>query len=211
MAHDGSGTSIGLSADIPDTAAIHSLFDDHSSITYQKGAAIVRMMEHFLTKETLTRGLRSYLKAMYTICYSITTFETLKTLLVPRACKSATKDDLWNHLDAQAKKDGTLDHGLDVKTIMDSWTVQPGYPVITVERDYKGRTATVTQKRFYNWKFLEETSEKWWVPITWTVPNGDFNKTHNVQWLKPDQDKLIIKGLPEYNVPIVVNVQAVGT
>lgn len=36
-------------------------------VPYKKGAAMIRMMEHFLTKETLTNGLRNYLKAMYVL------------------------------------------------------------------------------------------------------------------------------------------------
>ena len=37
---------------------------------------------------------------------------------------------------------------MDVKTVMDTWTLQMGFPVVTVRRNYQDKTATVTQQRF---------------------------------------------------------------
>jgi aminopeptidase N len=37
---------------------------------------------------------------------------------------------------------------MDVKTVMDTWTLKMGFPVVTVRRNYQGKTATVTQQRF---------------------------------------------------------------
>ena len=66
--------------------------------------------------------------------------------------KAATQDDLWRHLteqvvivagptaeqhsykNLQAHRDGTLNMDMDVKTVMDTWTLQMGFPVITVTR-----------------------------------------------------------------------------
>lgn len=44
----------------------------------------------------------------------------------------AHQDDLFEHLTKQAKEDGTLPNGYSVKEIMDSWTLQPGFPLIRV-------------------------------------------------------------------------------
>ena len=57
---------------------------------------------------------------------------------------NAEQDDLWAELTAQAHKDGTLEDYYNVKTIMDTWTLQMGYPYLSV--DVKGDgTATITQ------------------------------------------------------------------
>ena len=52
-------------------------------------------------------------------------------------CRSydvATQDDLWQFLTTQAHADGTLDASVTVKEIMDTWTLQMGYPVVTVTK-----------------------------------------------------------------------------
>jgi len=43
---------------------------------------------------------------------------------------------LWEALTLQAHADNVLDENISVKEIMDTWTLQTGFPVITVTRDY---------------------------------------------------------------------------
>ena len=37
---------------------------------------------------------------------------------------------------------------MDVKTVMDTWTLQSGFPVVTVTRNYDRNTANVEQSKF---------------------------------------------------------------
>ena len=62
-----------------------------------------------------------------------------------RKYDNAEQDDLWRHLTEAAHEAGTLPTNLTVKTIMDTWTLQMGYPVIKVERSDDGTSATVSQ------------------------------------------------------------------
>lgn len=55
------------------------------------------------------------------------------------------QDDLWQYLTVAAHKDGTLPEDLSVKVIMDTWTLQKGYPVVHVTRSADGTSATVSQ------------------------------------------------------------------
>ena len=41
--------------------------------------------------------------------------------------------------------DNTLAADLTVKDVMDTWTLQTGFPLLTVTRDYNTQTATVAQ------------------------------------------------------------------
>ena len=48
------------------------------------------------------------------------------------AYSNAEQDDLWKAFDQEARKRSRLPDSITVKTIMDTWTVQKGYPVLTV-------------------------------------------------------------------------------
>lgn len=61
--------------------------------------------------------------------------------------KTATSDDLWHHLTRVAHMDGTLSRNMSVKTLMNTWTLQIGYPVVKVVRSPDGTSANVTQVR----------------------------------------------------------------
>ena len=69
--------------------------------------------------------------------------------LCARAYQSAEQDDLWNALTKQAHVDNALGDNVTVKQIMDTWTLQTGFPVVTVMRDYNNDSANVTQVRHF--------------------------------------------------------------
>ena len=56
---------------------------------------------------------------------------------------NAAQDDLWEALTNQSHVDNTLDKSLTVKQIMDTWTLQMGYPVVHVNRDINKNTLKV--------------------------------------------------------------------
>lgn len=61
-----------------------------------------------------------------------------------RAFQSADQDDLFTAMNDQAVMDEVL-LPVPVKTIMDTWTFQMGYPLVTVTRNYEDGLATITQ------------------------------------------------------------------
>jgi aminopeptidase N len=87
------------------------------------------MMNHFLGEETLKRGLTNYLEA--------------------HNFSSARQDDLWDQLTLQAHQDDSLPPRMTVKEIMDTWTLQTGYPVVTVTRNYVNGSAYISQVSHY--------------------------------------------------------------
>lgn len=120
---------------------------------------------------------------------------------------------------------------MDVKTVMDTWTLQMGFPLITVKRwsrsrghyvtlpslrDYSGNAATVSQDRFVVKSAQAKKSGsskktfRWWVPLTYTAPGGDFNDTRVKAWLTEKEASKRVEGLPAKDVPVVFNIQETG-
>ena len=165
---------------------ISSIFD---RISYSKGASIIRMMDHFLTRNSFRFGLKKYLDAF--------------------KFKAAEQDDLWHYLTMQAHEDGTLDKDVTVKQIMDTWTLQMGFPVINVDRNYDDNSAKVTQERFLAIKGQKAEDDdhdyKWWVPLNFAAPGEDFTDTRATHWLKPDEGRKTIDGLPSKSKAVIFN------
>ncbi|MDO8515899.1 MAG: ERAP1-like C-terminal domain-containing protein, partial [bacterium] len=110
------------------------------AISYSKGASIIRMIHEFLGDKDFRAALHTYLSR--------------------HAYGNATTEDLWRALEEAS--------GKPVATIMDTWTKQAGYPLISAERS--GNTYTLTQQRFLasgEELTAEERAQTWAVPLAW--------------------------------------------
>lgn len=66
---------------------------------------------------------------------------------VIRKYSNAVQDDLWRALTQQAVSD-SIDLPVDVATIMETWTLKMGFPLITVIRDYSSCVTNISQVNF---------------------------------------------------------------
>jgi puromycin-sensitive aminopeptidase len=120
------------------------------AISYSKGGSILRMLEEFLGEEVFRAGLREYIaKNQYS---------------------NAETKDLWESLENAS--------GQPVTRIMDTWTKQMGYPLLTVEidRDQIQPSLKISQQRFlYDHILNPSTKEKniWEVPVSVISENTD--------------------------------------
>ncbi|NXX84708.1 AMPQ Aminopeptidase, partial [Urocolius indicus] len=124
-----------------------SLFD---SITYNKGASITWMLSGFLTEKLFIRALTSYLREF--------------------SFSNANQDDLWTHIQMVVDAQDEVHLPTSVKQIMDSWTCQNGFPVLTLNLT----TGTISQEQFLNKKNETSTdsyNNTWIIPISW-MRNG---------------------------------------
>lgn len=127
---------------------------------------------------------------------------------------AADSDDLFDALDEIAKKYNVIP-GKNVKTIMNTWVNQRGYPVVTVTRDYKTGTADVRQSRFIisnSEEWTEKTTyiSKLWVPISYTTQESpDFVDTRANEWLEPLKN-LTIHGSFNPDQWLIINKQLTG-
>ena len=89
-------------------------------LTYEKGAAVVRMLEQYLGEDRFRAGIRSYLEL--------------------HAYGNTETTDLWDAIESATDE--------PVRRIMDSWIFQGGFPVISVDIVNDGRTLRLSQHRF---------------------------------------------------------------
>ncbi|NBV03871.1 MAG: M1 family peptidase, partial [Acidimicrobiia bacterium] len=87
-------------------------------LTYQKGGALLRMLEQHLGEERFRAGVSHYLKR--------------------HAYRSTETADLWDAIEETS--------GEPVRRIMDSWIWQPGYPLVEATLD--GDEVVLGQRRF---------------------------------------------------------------
>ncbi|KAI4503438.1 hypothetical protein M0802_001660 [Mischocyttarus mexicanus] len=186
-----------LDSDVSSEKHISQHFD---TISYDKGAAIIRMFSHVLGEDTFKEGLQKYLK--------------------DNQYKAVKSDDLFNALKDVVKKN-TLPDKVDLPTVLRSWTSQTGYPVIKVTKTVKDKKAlvTITQEPFYLIKPTEKSDDKtWYVPLNYVQQTGNsfFNDTSVKLWLsqssKDDKNKeeVVIKENINEEGWIIFNVQQTG-
>ncbi|XP_026094663.1 aminopeptidase N-like [Carassius auratus] len=124
---------------------ISEVFD---TISYSKGASVLRMLSDFLTETVFTQGITTYLNH----------FEFNNTVYT----------DLWHHLQQAVDRTGT-DLPKTVQEIMDRWVLQMGFPVVTIDTT----TGQITQEHFLldpesKPTRTSEFNYEWFVPISWT-------------------------------------------
>ncbi|XP_048242735.1 aminopeptidase N-like isoform X1 [Haliotis rufescens] len=199
MVVDGVQTSHPMTNDVESNAEVEGSFD---TITYSKGACVVRMMHFTMGEELFIRGLNLYLKRHQ---YGV-----------------AEHKDLFNALTEQSVAEGTP---INMTDIFEPWVTQMNYPLVTVRVTGPG-TIHVRQERFLNNMSSNTTGDtapygyKWTIPITIASSknSSNLNKKYSyndIVWLaKTEADKNIIDPVvpdPSQNDAwVVVNVQQYG-
>jgi puromycin-sensitive aminopeptidase len=109
------------------------MFDN---ITYEKGCAVMRMLENFLGEVNFRNGLRTYMKEFKE--------------------SNAAGADLWRHLQQASNA--------PVTEVMQSWVAQGGYPVVSVSLE--GNNLKLSQKRFFSKPGAKTGADQLWqVPL----------------------------------------------
>ena len=104
-------------------------------LTYEKGAALLRMREQYLGPERFRDGIRTYLNK--------------------HAYANTETSDLWDALEAAT--------GEPVRRIMDSWVWKGGFPVVTTGLAAGGQELVLSQRRFlYSG---DDDGSRWAIPL----------------------------------------------
>jgi puromycin-sensitive aminopeptidase len=131
--------------DSPDEA--EAMFD---VLTYQKGSAVLRMLERYLGAEPFRQGIRHY--------------------LAKHSYENTETTDLWDDIEEAT--------GEPVRALMDSWIFQGGYPVVRASVASDGALA-LAQERFLFRPDPEPAAQpaRWMVPVMLRGGDGARAKT----------------------------------
>ncbi|XP_017074500.1 aminopeptidase Ey [Drosophila eugracilis] len=111
----------------------------------------------------------------------------IRRYLLIYANRYATSYDFWDVLQLHVDRNGRLGKGLNITRTMESWLKQPGYPLLTVIRNYDDHSVIVEQKRFFISSQFKKPVAKapcWWVPLSYTCPScKQSNSSTANRWL----------------------------
>ncbi|MBN3301131.1 LCAP aminopeptidase, partial [Amia calva] len=167
LARDSLNSSHPISTNVTTPEEIEEMFD---SVSYEKGASILLMLNSTLTGDDFQQGVVRYLNK----------YKNMNT----------KNEDLWNSISK-------------VTEMMNTWTLQKGFPLVTVTK--KGKQVTLVQEHFQlqvdSDNSTTHSSNLWQIPLVFvnnTCSNSlacrqdfllknksaMFNVADGVQWLK---------------------------
>ncbi|XP_050929569.1 LOW QUALITY PROTEIN: alanyl (membrane) aminopeptidase-like b [Lates calcarifer] len=120
--------------DVQTTSEIMEMFD---AITYCKGAIVLRMLADIVEERVFNKGIKTYLRDF--------------------SYKTTDQNNLWDYIQKAVGEDGGH---TEVAKVMDTWTKQIGYPVITINTT----SGEIYQKHFL-FNDSSESSLWWYIPI----------------------------------------------
>ncbi len=131
-----------IRAEVKSVAEAGEAFD---LITYEKGGAVLRMIEGYLGEDRFREGIRLYMRR--------------------HAKGNAVADDLWSALGEASRE--------PVVELANAWIGRPGFPLVRVA--WQGRVLRLEQRRFFSDPAAreEEGVATWPVPLVVRWGDGD--------------------------------------
>ncbi|XP_002094456.2 aminopeptidase Q [Drosophila yakuba] len=124
------------------------------------------------------------------------------------ANSSALSMELWEEFQREARRNHQLPIGVSLPTVMETWLKQPGFPLLTVQRDDARQKVTIRQSRYNQIKLNFSSKDCWWVPVVYIVKNLPLSQ---VEWLGCQRKKADILELEHIVSPedwLLLNVDA---
>eukprot|EP00057_Strongylocentrotus_purpuratus_P033627 XP_792139.4 PREDICTED: aminopeptidase N [Strongylocentrotus purpuratus] len=178
---------------IVDVFTADDINQQYDAIVYDKAASIIRMIHDFLGETEFRRGLEIYVERYQ---YS-----------------NAVNTDLWNCF-----TDAVNGSGVDVKQVMDTWTLQMGYPIVHVTREYSSANPSFSanQSRFLidpeanTTTTYDDLGYQWHIPLRYTTKQEADFESPPIQWLTPNSPVTIPLAGSLADEWLLVNINAYG-
>ncbi|XP_055550407.1 uncharacterized protein LOC129732954 [Wyeomyia smithii] len=145
---------------------IAALFD---TVAYDKAGSVLNMFRVVFQDDNWREGLLVY--------------------LLNRELDTAVADDLSAALQQVLNGKNILPADLTVKQAMDSWTTEPGFPILNVRRDYKNGQLYISQERFYSDRRLPG-DHVYHIPYNYAIQSKPDFTALTFDWLSSTTAKL---------------------
>ncbi|KAL2092098.1 hypothetical protein ACEWY4_011896 [Coilia grayii] len=136
LAKDSLNSSHPVSAVVKTPEQVEEMFD---SVSYEKGASILLMVNSTLNDGEFQKGVIEYLNKY--------------------KGRNTVNEDLWNSLSSVSKL------SISVAQMMNTWTLQKGFPLVTVNRI--GPTVNLSQEHFLLDAGNVTSNNVWHIPLTY--------------------------------------------
>uniref|UniRef100_A0A8C3KZ38 Endoplasmic reticulum aminopeptidase 1 n=1 Tax=Chrysolophus pictus TaxID=9089 RepID=A0A8C3KZ38_CHRPC len=146
MEVDALNSSHPVSTPVEDPAQILEMFDE---VSYEKGSCILNMLRDFLTADVFKSGLVQYLqKYSYQNTKNEDLWDSLTNICPTVGTeKSELQGDGFCRRNQQSSSNAHwTKETLDVKAMMDTWTLQKGFPLVTVT--VRGKNVHLQQEHY---------------------------------------------------------------
>ncbi|KAM6037102.1 endoplasmic reticulum aminopeptidase 1 isoform 1-T2 [Theristicus caerulescens] len=173
MSVDALNSSHPISTPVEDPAQILEMFDE---VSYEKGSCVLNMLRDYLTADVFKAGLVQYLQKY---SYQNTKNEDLwnsMTDICPTvgSDKNELQGDGFCRRSQQSSSNAHWTKGetLDVRAMMDTWTLQKGFPMVTVT--VRGKNVHLQQEHYV--KGVDSPSSTgylWHIPLTYITSKSD--------------------------------------
>ncbi|XP_066237989.1 leucyl-cystinyl aminopeptidase isoform X1 [Saccopteryx leptura] len=161
MKKDSLNSSHPISSSVQSSEQIEEMFD---FLSYFKGASLLLMLKTYLGENVFQRAIIFYLHS--------------------HSYASIQSDDLWDSFSEVTNKT------LDIKKMMKTWTLQKGFPLVTVQK--KGKELLVQQERFFLSMKPEiqpsNASYLWHIPLSIIAEGRNYSKYQLVSFLDKKSD-----------------------
>uniref|UniRef100_T1E6L9 Aminopeptidase n=1 Tax=Crotalus horridus TaxID=35024 RepID=T1E6L9_CROHD len=194
MEVDALNSSHPISTPVEDPAQILEMFDD---VSYDKGACILNMLQDYLSPEVFQAGLVKYLlRFSYQNTKNKDLWDSLSDV-----CPDVDGSHIQNGVCIRNKERVLNSHWTkavlhDVQAVMNTWTLQKGFPLVTVT--IKGKNVHLQQEHYSKKAtFSSSAGSLWHIPLTYitnkcndvrrfllTTKTNDIVLPEEVEWIK---------------------------
>ncbi|XP_018415726.1 PREDICTED: endoplasmic reticulum aminopeptidase 1 isoform X1 [Nanorana parkeri] len=186
MEVDSLNSSHAVSTPVENTEQIHEMFDE---VSYDKGACILNMLQDYIGAESFEAGIINYLRRFsYRNAKNKDLWDSMTNICPSEGTASGNKEESGFCRKQSQKSHWTEDGIIDVKSMMNTWTIQKGFPLVTVT--VKGKQVHLQQEHYQKGaKDSESAGLLWHIPLTYIT-----SKTNKIQrfLLKNKRDVLFL-------------------